>query len=170
MGRLPFAKEVKPEFDESIEKDKEKASVNPFSIVHNLYVGKKYELIDIHSMSNKITPFILNRFIASDKTCLPLAKAMSECQGMPLKQLLIFYFYTIKQKKKHTIPYYNNIDKQYQKRIVYITKVFECSKYKAAEYYKMFSEEQLIQITENYKRMMATEGEQDEQEESQGAN
>lgn len=167
MGKLPFGNQVKKEFDDSLEKEKEKALANPFSIVNNLYVTKRRDLIDIHSTCNKITPFILNRFIAADKACLKFAYAMSGCQQMPLKQLLLFYYYTIHQKKKHSIPYYNNIDKLYQKRLDYICKVFQCNKIRAAEYYRLFSEEQLVQITENYKvTIKKEEGEEiNEQEE-----
>ena len=158
MGKLKFARTVKAAFVNEFVPEPSK-TINPAEIITNLVVGKNKQVLAEHIRKPGITPFIINRLIAADKTLIGLAYQMSKRSNFNLEQLLTFYFYTIPRKKKYRVDYYNNKDKVYSANLLSIQKVFQCNLKKASEYYKILDANQLIEITNLHKHLEAANAE-----------
>ena len=120
-------------------------SMNLFSWINELFVGKR----DWDSFSDadkkKFSPFMVNRYLSMGEDYLPLVNHFQKfiIEVMPPKAVYQFYCSLLPKKKTYLKYLSGKKEKTNDKVVPFIMEYFEVSKLQAAEYYDLMPREDL---------------------------
>ena len=120
-------------------------SVNPFDYTNSVSHQKNYMMVDDYSEQN-YNPFLTNKQFSLFHETVLFANELNISTGVPKKLQYDFYFFLLPKKKRFSKWH----EKQADKDVDLIKKVYAVSETKAAEYLEILSDKQLKELKEKF--------------------